>query len=302
MPNLQNEKILVLNPFEFDSHFFTSDWRPSNYGFYDRFHISRIETYRDHLSLPLPPHRRSVHYFMFLRSGTVKRSKNLNSYELKAGQIFFLTANQINTFDYISEDAEGFYCHFHPDIFFQSHLRFDMDNFLPFFKSKSEPIVELKNLTKIEEILLKLEEEYSLSDSERFDLIPVSLVALFLEVKFSASIITPKTKNSSEILTQRYQNALAEFICEKKTVVEFADYLSISANHLNKCVKETTGKSAHDLLQDMRILESKVLLKQSDLSIGEIAFKVGQFETSDFSRLFRKYTNLTPKQYRKIQN
>ena len=48
----------------------------------------------------------------------------------------------------------------------------------------------------------------------------------------------------------------------------------------------------------MRILETKVLLKQSELSIGEIAFKVGQFETSDFSRLFKKYTNITPRQYR----
>ncbi|MDZ7899775.1 MAG: helix-turn-helix transcriptional regulator [Arcicella sp.] len=69
---------------------------------------------------------------------------------------------------------------------------------------------------------------------------------------------------------------------------------------MHKCVKATVGKSAHELLEDMRVLEAKVLLKQSTMSIGEIAFKIGKFEPSDFSRFFKSKTNITPKQYRSI--
>lgn len=288
----------ILKPLEFDSHFFSSNWQAPNYGFYQKFHISSIQVYKEHLALPLLPHRRAVHYFMFLTKGTVSRSKGLNSYEIKAGQIFFLPAEQISTFENISEDAQGFYCHFQPDILYQAHLRIDIENDFPFFLLKSEPIVELKNISKIEKLCNFLNEEYVLSDKDRFNLVPVFLLAILLECKYSIANTISKTKTATEVITNKYKNALSEYIYEKKTVAEFAKYLSVSANHLNKCVKDTTGKSAHDLLQEMRILEAKVLLKQSELNIGEIAFKVGQFETSDFSRLFKKYTNITPRQFR----
>jgi transcriptional regulator GlxA family with amidase domain len=62
--------------------------------------------------------------------------------------------------------------------------------------------------------------------------------------------------------------------------------------------KAATGKSAHNLLDEMRVLEAKVLLKQTDLTIGEIAFKIGRFEPSDFSRFFKANTGMTPLKYR----
>jgi AraC-like DNA-binding protein len=299
---IEQENILNLNPVEFDKHFFISDWQPPTFGFFKRFHIARVESYRDFLALPLPPHRRSVHYFMFLRTGTVIRSKGISSYELKGGQIFFLPANQINTIEFVSEDASGFYCHFQPDIFLQPYLRADLENLFPFFQIKSEPVIQVEEINKIEALCTTLEKEYFLSQQDRFDIIPSYLLTLLLEIKHSTFNANLQIPNAAVVITQKYKNALAEFIYTKKSISEFADYLAVSPNHLNKCVKESTGKSAHILLTEMRILEAKVLLKQTDLSVGEIAFKVGQFETSDFCRLFKKNTKVAPIQYRKMQN
>lgn len=89
----------------------------------------------------------------------------------------------------------------------------------------------------------------------------------------------------------------------KKTKVnDFADYLSVTPNHLNKSVKSTTVKSAHKLLVEMRILEAKVLLIQSNLSIAEIAHKIGKMDQSDFTQFFKSKTQMTPKQYRNKVN
>jgi AraC family transcriptional regulator, transcriptional activator of pobA len=71
--------------------------------------------------------------------------------------------------------------------------------------------------------------------------------------------------------------------------------------HLNKCVKSTLGKSAHDLLSDMLILEAKVLLKQTNLTILEIAYKIGRNEISDFTRFFKAQTGMKPSDYRNLQ-
>lgn len=72
----------------------------------------------------------------------------------------------------------------------------------------------------------------------------------------------------------------------------------MTPNHLNKCVKATTGKSAHELLDDMLLLEAKVMLKQTGLSIAEVAFRIGKTELSDFGRFFKQKTDL-PREYRK---
>ena len=57
-------------------------------------------------------------------------------------------------------------------------------------------------------------------------------------------------------------------------------------------------KSALELLNEMKILEAKVLLKQTSLTITEIADKLGKYEVSDFSRFFKSKTNKTPLEYR----
>ncbi len=65
-------------------------------------------------------------------------------------------------------------------------------------------------------------------------------------------------------------------------------------------MKKTLGKSAHDLLNEMLLLEAKVLLKQINLNVTEIAYKVGKNEASDFVRFIKKQTGIRPSEYRKI--
>ena len=64
------------------------------------------------------------------------------------------------------------------------------------------------------------------------------------------------------------------------------------------CADDFVAKSAHDILNDAVLLESKALLKQSSLSISEIAYKIGKNDPSDFSRFFKAQTGKTPKEYR----
>jgi AraC-like DNA-binding protein len=53
---------------------------------------------------------------------------------------------------------------------------------------------------------------------------------------------------------------------------------------------------------DPRMLESKVLLKQTSLSISEISYKLGQFHVSNFVRLFKSKTGISPGEYRSSAN
>jgi AraC-like DNA-binding protein len=291
-------KIPKLIPSQFDDYLFAG-WKAPNAAFYNNFHVERVENYRAHLQLPIPPHRRSVCFFVLLTAGRALRSKALTQYELLPGHIFCLPADLITSLEDVSEDAEGFYCHFTPEIFGNSVLNIELAHDFPFFHPLSEPMLKLSETERIFQLLHILETEYLKSESTRFELIPIYLAALFLEIRQQTqNRKEPQNVNAAAFLTKRYLNALPELVYSKKTVTEFAEHLAVTPNHLHKCVKATTGKTAHELLADMRILEAKVLLKQSRLSIGEIAFKIGELDASDFCRFFKSRAKMTPNQYR----
>jgi AraC family transcriptional regulator, transcriptional activator of pobA len=50
----------------------------------------------------------------------------------------------------------------------------------------------------------------------------------------------------------------------------------------------------------MLLLEAKVMLRQTNLSISEVAFKLSERNPSDFSRFFKNKTGFTPKQYKQM--
>ncbi len=99
-------------------------------------------------------------------------------------------------------------------------------------------------------------------------------------------------------MTEQYKNALSQHIYQKQKVTDYAEMLSVTPNHLNKCVKSSTGKSAHDLLSEMLILEAKVLLKQTNMTISEVAYKIGRNEISDFARFFKAQTGMKSSEFR----
>ena len=298
---LKTEHIPLLNPIELRRHHFgdMAEWKPFHASFDLRFHINRIEDYIEHLPFPIPPHRKTVLDFIFLNEGSTTRSKGLNTYTFSKNSFFFLPPYQITMHESMSADARGFYCHFDPEILVTRFGEKILNEF-SFLQFISNPIVTIDDgLAKwISSILERLWKEYERNQSIRLEIAGAYLFALFLELKPFAEQKEKIIENSAFRITQQYKNALTQFIYQKQRVADYADLLAVSPNHLNKCIKSATGKSAQDLLNEMILLEVKTLLKQTDLSISEIAFKVGKEDPSDFSKFFRTKTGCTPSEYR----
>lgn len=292
-----NKKVPALQPSQFDDYIF-QNWKPEVSGFYERFHIERIENYSQHLKLPLEPHRRSVYFFLFVTKGKAYRSKGLTEYEIKTNHFFFLPADQITALRAVSPDIEGFYCHFLPGIFNQQHLKTDLSKDFNFYSLSGYPVVPVNHIERYINILQILEKEYKDSNPKRFEIIPYYLLSLFKEVSLEHSEHRPPAHPAHIHLTTAYKDLLTVKIGEINSVKDFATLLEVTPNHLNKSVKLTTGKSAHALLDEMRMLEAKVLLKQTDLSIAEIAFKTGKSDPSDFSRFFKLNSGQSPREFR----
>jgi AraC family transcriptional regulator of adaptative response / methylphosphotriester-DNA alkyltransferase methyltransferase len=78
---------------------------------------------------------------------------------------------------------------------------------------------------------------------------------------------------------------------------DFANILCIHPIHLSNTVKEVTGKAPCDHCEGKLAIEAKRLLQSTKMSITQIAYRL-TYDPPGFTRFFKKYVGVTPKQYR----
>ncbi len=81
---------------------------------------------------------------------------------------------------------------------------------------------------------------------------------------------------------------------------EIAQRIGISYSYLRKIVKEETGKSLIDNVNILRINEAKRLLRETDMTLSQIAEEVGYHNIQSITRFFKKYEGILPSEYRNI--
>jgi transcriptional regulator GlxA family with amidase domain len=81
-------------------------------------------------------------------------------------------------------------------------------------------------------------------------------------------------------------------------MTDLASYLDLSPRTLNRRFKQATGLSPQVYLQGLRISTARDLLRNSNLSVSEIAWQVGLQDVSYFSQLFRRHNGIPPLSYR----
>lgn len=84
-----------------------------------------------------------------------------------------------------------------------------------------------------------------------------------------------------------------------RTANDYAEQLSIHPNHLNRAVKEVTGKTITEHISERVVREARALLLHTDWSVAEIAYSLGFENPPYFNNFFKKQTDLTPNSVRK---
>jgi two-component system response regulator YesN len=88
---------------------------------------------------------------------------------------------------------------------------------------------------------------------------------------------------------------------EDITLDSVAGKLDISGGYLSTYFKEKTGNNFIDYVHEVRINKAKELLLHADLKIQDTAAKVGYHNLNSFNRMFKKYTGMTPSEFKKQQ-
>lgn len=88
---------------------------------------------------------------------------------------------------------------------------------------------------------------------------------------------------------------------EQLSVEAYAGMMGISPTHLNRIVRQATGKCTHDMISERLMDEAKRELLFTGYSVQQVAENLGFADAAYFSRVFRQKVGTTPKAYRESE-
>lgn len=103
-----------------------------------------------------------------------------------------------------------------------------------------------------------------------------------------------------EKLVLKAQEYIRQHLSNDLSMQMIAEYLHCSTSHLMHIFKKKIGKTVIEYITDERINKARQILKESDLPINVTARICGYEDYSYFTRVFKKETGMTPRNYREI--
>ena len=85
----------------------------------------------------------------------------------------------------------------------------------------------------------------------------------------------------------------------ERSVQFYADTLYMTSGHLSKVLKQVSGKTAGQLIDDAVIMEAKILLAAPELTVAQVANELQFSDQSFFGKYFKKHTGLPPSKFRR---
>jgi AraC family transcriptional activator of pobA len=154
----------------------------------------------------------------------------------------------------------------------------------------------------------KIHEYYYSNVPGKFELIKswLQIILLLLRNEYNKRIDrgTPAGNTNNNRLLANFEDLLIKTLEKHDADTDFrkasfySSRLFVHVNHLNAVVKEATGKTTSEIIQEHLCQEASALLRQSDFPVKRISERFNFSATTHFIAFFKKHTGLTPKTYR----
>ncbi len=249
------------------------------------------------------PHRHDFYSILFIEEGIGIHYIDFKEYEVKDNMIFFVTPGQMHQLIFF-RPPKGRAIVFNDEFMIKNAISDKLINDIYLFNKTGETppltpdeagMIIFKDLIRQMDMFSEMQTIYK---SEAIG----SLVKLFMIQSNNNCTLTDD--ESSELLEggkhllRPFRELLEKHYQTKHMVSEYAYELAVTADYLNKVLKNITGISAKEHIQNKLITEAKRLLIFSNISNKELSYQLGFDEAAHFNNFFKKMTGLTPTAFR----
>ena len=236
-----------------------------------------------------------------------------NKYDYEEGTMMFIGPDQIAGANdgVVVRNPKGWILMFHPDLLIGTTLAKRMEEY-SFFSYDSNEALHMSEREKI--IILncfrEIREELDNAVDKHTKHIVTSNIETMLNhcVRFyDRQFVTREILNADVIA--RFDNVLTDYFRSGKaasqgmpSVKQCATEVCLSPNYFGDLVKKSTGHTAIEHIHLFALKCAKTMLAETGKSISEIAYNLGFNYPHHLTRLFKKYFNITPLEYRTLSN
>lgn len=271
---------------------------------YSNFALKRMEDiYRSTNGAPDVPHRHEYYTIIFIEKGEGTHFVDFTEYKIEDRTVYFIQPGQMHQVIFTAEPV-GWVVTFTEEFLIANSIPEKMINDIYLFNDygQSPPLPINERDFPVYKSLIEQMAHFAAS-LETYTLEAVgSLVKLFLIQSNNHCTLrksnNPQLIETSNHILRTFKQLLNKKYAKSHMVSDYADELAVTADYLNKTVKNLTGKSAKDHIQSKLITEAKRSLLFSNISNKELAYELGFDESAHFNNFFKKITGQTPSEFR----
>jgi len=250
----------------------------------------------------IPALRRQFNLLYLILEGEHDVHLGADYFWLKPNDFVIVPENAVYASTHV-RNCKGYCIHFKTE-FIQPLLKGSLAEEFPFFEWEANHVINVstEESQRIHEAFQQIIQAHNRFSPEKDYILRNYIHILLLLVR---EIYRPHNKKLDENatrtmrLTSQFKHLLEKQFLETREVKQYAAQLHVTPKYLAEAVKETTGKSPRDLINDVLLLECKVQMGSTNKSITEIAHELQFEDQAHFSRFFRQHTGLTPTDWRK---
>lgn len=266
------------------------------------------ETFRQVKLRNVMPYNRRNYYKIALIRGRNRAEYADKVIEIQKNALLFATPKVPYHYVPLDDQQSGKFCVFTDAFLIKNKTGVLLDE-LPLFKAGGYPVFEIsdEDAEEILRVFRKMQQELASDYEFKYDLLRNYVLELihYGQKMNPATAIQPHPNAATRIASLFVELLERQFPIESphqrlglRTAKEYAEGLAVHVNHLNKVLREHTGQTTTALIHDRIVQEAKILLKQTDWNVSEIAFSLGFEEVAHFSNFFKKQTAVAPLAFR----
>ncbi len=243
---------------------------------------------------------------LFCRGGSAELHVSFDVWHIQQGCVITLFPNDIIRLSHVSSDFKAEVVAYSADILREASLQIEESIY---HAMRSDRMVKNEIVVKevVDSVFRLLRFYYSEGDSKFFN----TIIALQLKTFFigfnnfikrekPAIAFKEQTQRTNELFN-RFMELLENNYKESHEVSYYANLLCITPKYLGIIVGRRTGHSTKTIISEYIILQIKLLLRSSHITIKQLAADFHFSDVSFFTRYFKSHTGMTPQQYRKAQ-
>lgn len=237
----------------------------------------------------------------FCRKGWAHATIDLKDYEIVENTQVVLLPGTIIRINGCSNDFTASFFGFPKEMFMEACMRFE-PIFFRFIKEQPCYVLPQENTGAINGLIRATTAIYNDRENRfRNQIAKNHLQSFMLDIYDKCYRYFGKHKieggTRQDEIFKSFVSLVHEHCASQREVSFYADKLCISTKYLTGICKAVTGDSAKKIIDDFTILEIKVLLQSTELTIQEIADRLGFPDQSYLGRYFKRHEGMSPKEY-----